>query len=554
MQSIYPSGEKLYPSLFKELSQLPTHDMRSYSRARINSQFSSYKISLLHLAVFKSDYQEAYFLLRIGANPNLEDHCNYTPLHHAALKGDLIMLEFLKFFGGNPNKKTSYNGTVDDILVLNRTYPDYPFKIYEKRKGKIREMTSQRFSKITDGAIPAKSMFASPAVLASFWEKIPEKVGFYDASLANAEEAFHFKHKLFLKEIDVKGRKTHGVFCDSAIKQNQRVLIYIGEQLKDKNTSDLEYTMDTVSSKKFRGLMAMINDGPPNLAGIPVYNFRGLPKLIVFYASRDIQKGEQLLINYANNHPVKFGSHVELNLPYVVQFLKERPLDKCIQFSANQQSANSPIFFKWFHSFDMLGYLLNTPTTMMEVITQGLVKHEHLLELLKHPQLLEMLDSYLSFLSFLHMAKITKLKSRFDCNPSIFPRIIAPLTKAYRHFALSVEKIKVLTYFLNAWDWIDKFNAPAISDSDFDNHDSLFKQRSRLELSRLGDHVLKDLSLYNNEKLSELAKRHIINRLSLQPTLMDNSQMGDFIEQILGNITPTQRAQLEQMGIFHQQK
>lgn len=550
MQSIYPSGEKLYPSLFKELSQLPPHDERSYSRAKINAQFSSYQISLLHLAAIKSDYREAYFLLRMGANPNLGDYRGYTPMHHAALKGDVIMLKLIATVEKETDlsKRTQYNGTIGSLLVLNRTSPDYPFKLYEEKAGKIQEISNQRFSEITGGATPVKSMFASPEVLAALWEKIPEKKNFFEASLKDAVEAFDFQDKLFLKEISLSnGNKTYGVFCKEPIKEGQGVLIYNGEQLKDENTPDLEYKMGTVSAKKFRGLMPMVNDGPPNLAGIPAYDFLGLPKVMVFYACRNIKAGEQLFINYSNVHPVKFGSHIELDLPYTLKFFKENSLNKCIQFSAEPRAPDSPTFMKGLHHLGMLSYLFQTPTTFMQVAAEGIIKYEHLLELLKHPPLVGILNSYLSLLSFFHMTKIMALKPQFDYDPNLFPRILRCLIEAYRHLTLKVTKPDVFAYFFNAWNWMAKLNSSTISDllDQFQKH--LFTSIN-LEAygTRLDHYIRKELHFHNNKALTILANRHFYGAERSELPHIGNSELKDLADQMLSSLSPEQTADLDQ--------
>lgn len=323
------SPQELYPKLFSNPTQLPPYNLNLYNKTTINTLFSPFKVSLLHLAVIKGDYQMAFDTLQKGANPNLRDYRDYTPMHHAALKGDLIMLEFLKFFGGNLELKTQFNGTVIDLLILNRTYPDDPLKIYEEQDGKTSEISTERFKAITNGAIPSKRMYAKKETLTHYWEA--ESLGKTSTKeqLEAAEKASHLSYRLILKKFDLpNGKFTYGIVCNENIKSGENVGLYIGEFLKNRKTSDKDYLFETVSAEKYRGIVGMINDGLPNLDNRVVYNFLGLPSITHFYALEDIKKGDQLLYDYSSNHGVKYGNHVEFRLPHLIDFFQKNPLKK----------------------------------------------------------------------------------------------------------------------------------------------------------------------------------------------------------------------------------
>lgn len=86
--------------------------------ADINTQFSWYQYSLLHILAKKGDDKSMEYLIDMGAEVNVKDVYNNTPLHFAITNGcSLKTIQMLLDVGADPDIKNVYDNTARSLFT-----------------------------------------------------------------------------------------------------------------------------------------------------------------------------------------------------------------------------------------------------------------------------------------------------------------------------------------------------------------------------------------------------------------------------------------------------
>lgn len=339
------------------------------------------RLTPLAVCVLMQNKNMTTFFLSQGADPTIQDYKGWTPLHHAVVLGNNDILQSLIQKISETVAKQLFNfekGSYQDLTTLLKVQNVSPKEIVcycHEEKG-VTECSAERFQELTS-ATYCRSTIVAPVELATRWankmlkNQPPDYAEFLEGTLQNC---LSNPPKLSIGK-DTSFPPIHGfdVFVEEDIKAFQGITFYTGRL--ESNPSNTEYLLDDINGEKFRNLAPMINDGFPNCMGVEVYNHGFCYH--VFLAIRNLKKGEKLLWNYGIDHRTKLVSpHFELNPIELEQYVKQGSIAKNFKnltsFFSNPIKKNYNVIFNKLAEIEKLNYLLETPSSMLYLLSKNL--------------------------------------------------------------------------------------------------------------------------------------------------------------------------------------
>lgn len=280
---------------------------------KINTKFSKFKLSPLHLAAMKGRVDVASILIENGACLDSEDHKKFTPLHHAALTGNDKMVSLLRKKWANEFATNIHDGTYLDIQRLTR---------------QVADTEASSITDLEDSLITNTNLGLNPSCFHSNVTLVTENVITPQQLIDRwASELSQTNHLQMLESIQSDMLKTYtaykanppelivdhlpqddgitltipsypcGVFAGQTIKSGQIIREYIG-QIVDEAPKDKTYFFKNIDGSTFRNEASMMmNDAFPNSLISPIYNVNGLEVRWVIIALKDIQPGEEIIVH-----------------------------------------------------------------------------------------------------------------------------------------------------------------------------------------------------------------------------------------------------------------
>ncbi len=275
-------------------------------RAFFRAPKSEMKLSPLHVAVMASNRFAIEFFMRIADLHVQQDARGWTPLHHAAASGNREIYDQLAAAGPAALQvKNCWGGTPPQMLEMQRApeVSDEPVCQLQEVGGLV-SCTSKRFLELTS-AVFTNRIYAPTDVLYAEWLRPPQKTA--KVSLFDTEYVFpHLsdpKPPLALKRFEGQG---FGVIACAPVAAGTILGEYTGEFLSLPDPKDPEYTiMNRIDGRRYRNLLSMINDGPPNAGISMVYNHEGLPLRVLLVAIKTILPETPVAFCYGAFHSIK---------------------------------------------------------------------------------------------------------------------------------------------------------------------------------------------------------------------------------------------------------
>jgi|GEM_PF-5007861 hypothetical protein len=349
-------------------------------------------LSPLAVSALTGRHDVAEFLLSQKADPTLSDTQDFTPLHHAALRGDERMIDLL-LRTNRVAQEALRNCLGQTAQDLTRAIAPHPFPRddevvfqFQNPEGKIVPGTAAQFRQLT-GKQYVRSLIWTRKSMEFNW------VEGFDLPNTNSRlnAVLQKKYKAYLRSgtprTYVVRKKTIG--CSVRVAQPIRALgivcIYKGKMIDEASASD-EHLYNGVDGSQFCNEGPLIADSFPNSALCPI-SFEGKSVNCV-YALRNLKSHEDVCIDYGISHPLKLGRHIELNRQELEQYFQKNSLQTLLKYFLEKRlfftTGNEREEFGFLNTTLYLGYLLETPASLFDLILKEIVRLDALKFLLEN--------------------------------------------------------------------------------------------------------------------------------------------------------------------------
>ena len=371
----------------------------------INKFSSRFKLTPLHLATIAGNQDATKLLLDNGAEINKHDYKQFTALAHAAMKGDLDLVSLYKQYNARTDLITSTGASYEDYLKLNRLEErqtcsiESPCDSLDIKATVAKPCLGNDVEWINEIVITPQQLvniWQSPAAAESMLDKIESKLleNYYSASIQRYRKN---PPELSVETILVDDLKRPlpmnicGLVAKTSIKEGEIIAEYLGEWIEEKKfqddnlsrkISDEYVMMKNIDGRKYRGYGAMANDGFPNALTHTFTNSAGLTRTFLV-ASEDINPGDQITIDYLDEHSLKTQKRMEMRPAALLRFARQEWSDKnwfkklketTTSIEKVSEPANASKFSKWI-------YLFTTPASLLILIEDGVATSKKISEL-----------------------------------------------------------------------------------------------------------------------------------------------------------------------------
>jgi hypothetical protein len=360
--------------------------------ARVQTVVTSHKLNPLHIACMLGRVDEARLILQKAKvlDVNGKDAKGWTALHFAAAINNDDLKALLQQNGAK-SFKNNLGATPADItrMVYYRKNPQDQRFFYEENN-KIVQGNGTTFCALTGAETYAdEELRFSPAIMAKQWieSKVEDNsppwfIKRYENFCLLARE-----ENVYLKKVNDLGWE---VFSRRTIKAEEYIHEYFGEVLEEKDSqiwydkllteASGDYSFPPIDASKHRSLVSMVNDGFPNVMCAGANGLKGSELRTILVALEDLPKGTALHFNYGIGHRCKFGVHKEVDLPKAIAYYtgigkKGFTLSKWFD-----QMAQKSVLER-----NRLRYLANTPSLIVYLVVNQVVKIQEVIDLWRHP-------------------------------------------------------------------------------------------------------------------------------------------------------------------------
>ncbi|MFI5344067.1 MAG: ankyrin repeat domain-containing protein [Chlamydiales bacterium] len=332
-----------------------------------NSPTGRWKLTPLHLSVICNDIATLEALLKAGADPNVLDIRNWSPLHHAALLNHTEMVRLLIQYQANVDAKTITNGLYTEISLL----------AYHPQS--LRQNDGDPFLRLKDYAV-------NPQIQCEEWAKgvriEPTKIlGFIEEFRPGHEEhrSNPIPRRLEKITVDSMGHSLPstpglGLSLEEDVESKTVIGEYLG--VREPHQSCSAYVLNFldelfIDAKDQGDEMSRANDGFPNAGVVLLPNSHQMAVRPIFVTLDLIKRSEQICWNYGFDD-VKLGPYVELRPRELRDFVKSMDWNKCYA-SLMRQLRYGDNEFSSFILAEKLRYILQTPTAVFQMILDGTI-------------------------------------------------------------------------------------------------------------------------------------------------------------------------------------
>ncbi|MDN3504243.1 MAG: ankyrin repeat domain-containing protein [Rhabdochlamydiaceae bacterium] len=359
-----------------------SHDSNSSigSKAKVIllRRVGSQKLTLLHILAIKGHNVALKLLASINfVSTNIPDKRGFTPLHHAALNKNFASMEILLNAGANPNLRNFRNGTPIDMLRLQGHFLAPPDR---------------------EGFVFSHTTIYPRSLLIADWHKPFTSTTFSEANRVRTlydrfEKRCHRspRFKIITLTKDDAGNPLppevgKGVICTKKVKPGSVCFTFGGivSDSQSHNSSNNEYlgailSFDrrtfVVNARKIGGIGSRVSDGPPNVMIFPLSNANGAPEISVAVATTKIEPGDIITMDYHGEHRVK-DHHFEVSPQRLRSWMRNYDHET---FTSNlphiyAARATAPISsISASADIKIVIYILNTPTSLIDLIASNLM-------------------------------------------------------------------------------------------------------------------------------------------------------------------------------------
>jgi hypothetical protein len=286
---------------------------QKYGADYYHKQKSPMQMTPLHVAAMKGDFVALEFFLK--HNPLLEsqDSRGWTPAHHAAARGDRALLELMQGAGGVGlmHIRNQWGSTPQDFLRM-QEFPEFADEsvVCQILEGDtVRDCTSREFREITKANFTDR-VIATTDGLYSDWRCLPRVPVPLTCEIQRTFVLPHLldpRPRLLLRRTESLG---YEVTTLEEIPQGTVLGEYTGELVPSREyhiSRNTDYLFEQISGERWRNLLPILNDGPPNATYSEVFNHEGFPRRIMLIALRTIKPGEPITFDYGHFHDIKWG-------------------------------------------------------------------------------------------------------------------------------------------------------------------------------------------------------------------------------------------------------
>lgn len=370
-----------------------------------------------------ADCQKADWLThRLTCRPyDQQDEIGLTPLHYAVLNRQPIPKILRRAFR---TVRDSFGGTPKDLFRLLKPPPSPKEVVWESlnEKGEWQPLTQEQFSQKTGGKTFVPWFHATTPEKIIEWHKaIKPGRGFQPSNKAKKLLTAFKKHPPQIALCESRGGG-YEVIAKETIPINSVICFRTGEmgsppqKLPENNLQleDLYNCLQCIESSNFAG-KGIIPEGIPNcfLDLFPL--FRGLPVIPAIRASRTIEKGEKLKMDFGSTlvkwghypvDPILFEQEVASFCRYsdnFAQLIKYRKGN----FNFLEHLPNHPAF--------MFIYILRTPAVFIRALLQGILDPQKTKEVLRKKEVHKFIKN--------HVSDIDPNSERFSLIPDAIEKI-----------------------------------------------------------------------------------------------------------------------------------
>lgn len=371
----------------------------------LNARFQSYELAPLHLATILNQEVWVSLLLAAGADPNVQDHRKWTPLHHAALVGNRQIIKTLLLDKRTDSSLlTVTKGSYKDILhlvELPHTDPNEFLPIlWENTKGKIRRLTHRQFREKT-GAVYLRENYVSRKWLVDEWRSgsKAEKESISSACWEHTEQVFKKKYHQFQLNPPVhrvrkvtrddnnqvlKHTPGFGLFADRDYEPNEIIGEYLAKIGKHQ-ANDYSLGRDWDASG-FGNAMRLINDAYPNVQILTLSNLNHLAERHLITTISKIKKGDQICLDYTSSHRIKISPYIELRPAALRQFIANFDMEKFRSYTVPLPGTKGflDIVFAKAIQDVQLKYLVHTSGLLFTLVWEGAAKISQLQQIVNY--------------------------------------------------------------------------------------------------------------------------------------------------------------------------
>ncbi len=381
-------------------------------RKAILTAASNLKVFPIHTAAMTGRTKIVALLIGHGANVNVKDARNWTPLHWAAAVCNDEMIAAFKSRNADETVLNHRNGTYKDILSLARL-PDpktQEFMFYDK-SGTLQKGDGTDFQTLMHvSSFQDKDLYFPPHELFKDWlENLPSQ----SQMKVSKEKYFAFRDnprpRVAVQQSQKLGGKQWALVAVDPIRSGEIFLEYLGtseapgkplepfyniqtdsqgtQRLVKKYDPAKDYTASTIDGLVHRGLGPVANDSLPNTMLLAIDNVAGAPNRLVLGAQKEIKPGEEITHYYGPESYFRLGKpHIELKQHEMIEYFTsmkgnltasfEKAVLNCMDPSSSPETLRESAYIQ-----TRVEYLLTNFGSLILCIVGGAVQFPDLLNL-----------------------------------------------------------------------------------------------------------------------------------------------------------------------------
>lgn len=407
-----PQTDDLFIAIIQDVAEQHFEKIQDLPQNTLEKAERKYHLTALHLCSMLQKIDLLKFLITKVNDLVPIDKDGWTPLHYAYLTQNADVIHILKenqvqrhqsspaqakFSCQQIQEMLSHGPADDDQAVFHYQDPQSKQMIYNATARKFKELTGAAFTPKTlvcgEYLLKAKSKLNEAEEEDSIQTEVEQNYQTFEAH----------PPRLYLGQDTMGG---WGVFADETIQSGAIVLHYAGETVISPSPS--QYRTGVVDGMCKRNLGPMVNEGAPNLMPVNA-TINHLPESIVFIALRQIEKGDQLLVDYGLGHGVKFdGPYINAGQKELEDTLEAEgglvKISHRLEAMLKQPFTSKKEFLVFERLRSLFAYAITTPPVLLDLLIKDKIQPKDLQDIpFKTLKKLANLDKNIMIPSLLHV-------------------------------------------------------------------------------------------------------------------------------------------------------